>query len=273
MLRTFGWLLLNTVQTLGSFLWTGLCATVAIALWIGTGFRRRTPLALARRIWSPGILWIAGAKLTIERPDGVDWASPHVYVMNHQSMADIPAGFVAVPTPLVFIAKQALQYVPFLGWYMTAMGMIFVDRRAGERAIRSLERAGAQIRAGRSVLAFPEGTRTRDGRVQPFKKGPFVVALQAQVPIVPIAIEGAQRLLPRGGFRFRPAMLRVKLGRPIPTAGLTLADRDALIVRVRHELLALHESIGGAQSDRDRSIADRGAEGSSRAAAAEPAAA
>lgn len=260
MVKDLGWLLLNAAQTLATWLWTGVWITLALLAWVGSGFSRSLPLWLARSVWAPGMYRLIGGQLTVERPEGVDWEQPHVYLMNHQSMADIPAAFMAVPAGLVFIAKQVLQYVPFLGWYMTAMGMVFVDRRAGERAVRSLQRAGAQIRAGRSVLAFPEGTRTPDGRVLPFKKGPFLVALEAGVPIVPMAIVGARELLRPGGYRFRPAAVRVKLGQPIPTAGLQVEDRDELIRLVRTRIIELHLELGGAGGELHTAIAPRAAE-------------
>lgn len=268
MLREPGWLLVNALQAIGLALWTAAWVTVAFFAWIFTGFSRHAPLWLARRCWAPWGLRLLSAKLHVERPSGVAWDQPHVYVMNHQSMADIPAAFAAVPTDLVFIAKHVLQYVPFLGWYMSAMGMIFVDRRAGERAIRSLQRAATQIRAGTSVLAYPEGTRSPDGRIQAFKKGPFQVALQAGVPIIPVAIEGAQHYLPRGGFRLRPATIRVKLGAPIPTQGLTADQLEPLMRRVRDAVIELHRELGGAGGDRNVAIAAKGHEGGRDAAEA-----
>jgi 1-acyl-sn-glycerol-3-phosphate acyltransferase len=114
---------------------------------------------------------------------------------------------------------------------------------------------------------YPKSTRTRDGRVLPFKKGPFVMAIQAGVPIVPVAIEGGSRLLPRSSLRVRPGVVRIKLGAPIPTAGLTQADRDALIKRVRDAIIDLNLAIGGRGGDKGETVAAAGFEGLAQPAA------
>ena len=122
--------------------------------------------------------------------------------MNHQSSLDIVVAFMVLPVNLRFVAKHVLKYVPFLGWYMWATGMIFVHRGRRGAAMGSLVEAAARVRDGASVLVFPEGTRSRDGNVQAFKKGAFVLASQAGVPIVPVAIEGSGRCFPPDGFGF-----------------------------------------------------------------------
>jgi 1-acyl-sn-glycerol-3-phosphate acyltransferase len=183
--------------------------------------------------------------MIVEGGEEIDWSKPHIFICNHQSILDIPVAFVALPCDLRFIAKRALAYVPFLGPYMWATGMIFVDRGAGEKARESVRQAGQRVKDGASVLAFAEGTRSKDGRIHEFKKGAFVVALESQVPIVPVAIDGADAVLPPGGLRVRPGVIRVKIGQPIPTAGLTYEDRDELIHRVREAIIAQHLAIGG----------------------------
>jgi 1-acyl-sn-glycerol-3-phosphate acyltransferase len=192
----------------------------------------------------------------------LDWSKPYIFLMNHQSAMDIPCAFAALPVNIRFIAKHILRYVPFLGWYMAMTGMIFINRSSHREAVKSLERAGQRIRSGKSVLAFPEGTRSRDGLILPFKRGPFVLAIKAQVPIVPVAIEGSLQSLPRGGIWLRRHDLRVKVGQPIETKGLTNKDRDALLRRVRDAIIQLHLEIGGKGGDSE-AIADWGHEGRS----------
>ena len=116
--------------------------------------------------------------------------------------------------PLHFIVKEELRRVPFLGWYIAAMGMIFVDRVARGRAYESVRRAADLIREGRSVVSFPEGTRSRDDSVKPFKPGVFVAAIEAGVPVVPVAILGTGAVLPPGGFRGRAGSDSRDPGRP-----------------------------------------------------------
>jgi 1-acyl-sn-glycerol-3-phosphate acyltransferase len=150
--------------------------------------------------------------------------------------------------------------VPFLGWFMAMTGMIFLNRSNHREAVASLARAGERIRAGKSILVFPEGTRSLDGLILPFKKGPFVLAVAAQVPIVPIAIEGSRRVLPSNSIALRKHPLRVKIGQPIETKGLRNADRDRLLRRVRDAIIQLHHEIGGPDSVPE-AIAERGHEG------------
>ncbi|MCS6900147.1 MAG: lysophospholipid acyltransferase family protein [Myxococcales bacterium] len=238
------WATVNAAQAAFTVGWSALWISAAL----GVTLVSRSPhkaLTMARTIWAPGLLRGAGAKVFVQGGDELDWSAPALFVCNHQSMIDIPTAFVALPCDLRFIAKRELAHIPFLGWYMRATGMVFVERGEGARARQSIRLAGERIRAGASILAFPEGTRSRDGKIHAFKKGAFVVAIEAQVPIVPVAIEGAQRVLPCGGFRVRPGEIRVAIGKPIPTCGLRYEDRDTLIAQVRQALALQHRSIGG----------------------------
>lgn len=169
----------------------------------------------------------------------VEGLGPCVFVANHQSWLDIIAVLVLLPGSVRFVAKRELGRVPLFGPAMRAAGHIEVDRRDLRSAVSAYEEAGRVIRGGFSAMVFPEGTRSRDGRLQPFKKGPFVLAIVAQVPVVPVVILGSHEALPRGSLRPRPVPITVRLGDPIPTAGLAYADRDALSDRVRAAMLAL----------------------------------
>ena len=113
---------------------------------------------------------------------------PYVFVCNHQSYLDIPILFRAIPTNLYFVAKKELRIIPFLGWYMMATGMIFIDRSNRKKSMESLKRSARLINQGKSVLMFPEGTRTFEHQIAPFKKGPFILSKEANVPILPIGI-------------------------------------------------------------------------------------
>lgn len=242
------WAVFNAGQAAFTIGWSAFWISAALGV---TLFSRspKKALTMARTLWAPGLLGGAGARLRVEGGASLDWETPALFVCNHQSMIDIPTAFMALPCELRFIAKRELSMIPFLGWYMRATGMIFVDRGEGEKARQSIRIAGERVRAGASVLAFPEGTRSVDGKIHSFKKGAFVVAIEAQVPIVPVAIEGAQRVLSRGGFRVRPGEIRVRIGDPIPTRGLVYEDRDTLIARVRSALIEQHRAIGGLGGD------------------------
>lgn len=248
-MKHVAWGALNILQALFVSLWSVIWITLSLLSLIVT-FRPNIAFWIAREPWSRGLLWCSGAKIVeIRGGDGIDFTKPHIFVLNHQSMADIPVGFRALPVPLRFVAKKALAHVPFLGWYMWAVGMVFVDRARSVKAIQSLEAAGARIREGANIIAFPEGTRSRDGRVQPFKKGIFMVALKAGVPIVPMAIEGTLTVLPAGGFRPRPNDVRVNIGEPIETTGYTRETLVDLMREVRTQVIELHREIGGQGGD------------------------
>lgn len=236
--------ILNLLQALFLVVWSVLWISIAILATLVT-FNRDLALVLARRTWAPALLKGTGAKVRVHPLPVVDWSKPHIFVMNHQSMLDIPCAFAFIPANLRFVAKHTLKYVPFLGWYMWLTKMVFVNRSDRSQALASLASAGEQIRSGASILAYPEGTRSADGSILPFKKGVFLLAIEAQVPIVPVAIEGSQRVLPPRGFRVRPEDVELKIGEPIPTAGRRQEDRDALVAEVREALCRLHREIGG----------------------------
>ncbi|MDC0714017.1 lysophospholipid acyltransferase family protein [Stigmatella sp. ncwal1] len=253
--------LLNVLQLAFLVVWGVFWISLSGILMVLT-LNGNLPLIMARRIWAPMHWRIAGAHLHVEPLPDIDWSQPHIFLVNHQSAMDIPCAFAALPVNIRFIAKHALQYVPFLGWYMAMTGMIFINRTQRRKAVQSLKQAGERIRAGKSILAFPEGTRSVDGLILPFKKGPFVLAIEAQVPIVPVAIEGSGRALPTGGIRLRRHDIRVKVGEPIETRGLQGTDRDALLRRTRDAIIQLHRELGGPGAV-DEAIAQQGHEGRS----------
>lgn len=186
---------------------------------------------------------MARARLKVEGLEQVDWSQPHVFVANHQSIIDICALFRALPVPLRFVLKQELAKVPFVGWYARAMGMVFIERGTARSAPQRLREAVRMIQAGANVCAFPEGTRSRDGRVGAFKGGAFQVAIEAGVAVVPIAIEGSDAILPAAGFSVRPGTVHLRIGAPLSTAQLSAADRTALARRAHQavaEMLPTH---------------------------------
>lgn len=162
---------------------------------------------------------------------------PAIFMSNHQSQLDPPYLLGAIPTHAVYIAKKELKWVPFIGWAAASAGAIFIDRSNRERAVASLHEAAMKVRGGRNVVIFPEGTRTRTGELLPFKKGGFNLAMDAGVPIVPIAIRGGFRILPKGARRVRPGLYEVRFGAPVDPAAFP--DRDALMAEVRGRIAAL----------------------------------
>ena len=232
------WPLINAFQLGLGGVWTAVWITVALIASAVRG-RQDPGLALARRVWGPGILRIAGVRLAVTGRERIDPARAYFFAANHQSWVDIPALFAALPMPVLFLAKRELERVPLLGRYIGKMGMVFVDRADRLDAVRTVGHAAERLRQGWSVLSFPEATRTRDGRLQRFKTATFAAALEAGVPVVPVALEGAIRVMPRGPLKVRPGLVRIAIGEPIPTEGLTRDDRAELAGRVQREVEAM----------------------------------
>ncbi|MDH5824504.1 lysophospholipid acyltransferase family protein [Luteimonas sp. RD2P54] len=239
--RRWPWLALNGVQLGFTLFWTAGWICLALLLHALSGGARRLPLRMASRCWAPGLLGGAGARLEVEGLERVDWTRRYVLVANHESVIDICALFRAVPVPLHFLLKQEMAQVPFVGWYARAMGMVFIPRDNRRAATASLRRAADLVRGGAILCVFPEGTRSRDGGVAPFKPGAFQAAIDAGAEVLPVALEGAGAVLPpEGAFRVRPGTIRVRFGAPLPLAGASGPyDRQALAERARAAVLAL----------------------------------
>ena len=166
---------------------------------------------------------------------------PVIFMSNHESQLDPPVLIGVLPLPAVYIAKKEVKYIPFVGWAAMVAGVIFIDRRDRERAIRSIHAAAMEIRGGKNVVIFPEGTRSRTGAMLPFKKGGFALAQEAGVPIVPLATVGGFRVLPPGSLRIRPGRYDVVVGEPVDPAAFP--DRDTLAVEVRRRIETLVGSV------------------------------
>lgn len=189
--------------------------------------------------WSRWILRGAGTPLVIDGLERIP-AGPVVYASNHSSMFDIWALAAGMPGSIRFVAKQELARIPLLGPAMTAAGHVTIDRSNRSRAMDAYAEAARRIHAhGASTVVFPEGTRSRTGELLPFKNAPFGLAIAAQVPIVPLYVHATFRIMPKGAWRLRPQPIRVLVGEPIATTGLTLRDRE----RVREQARATVEGL------------------------------
>jgi 1-acyl-sn-glycerol-3-phosphate acyltransferase len=185
----------------------------------------------AGRLWGRVLLWAWGVKVTVR---GGAPAGPAVFAANHASALDIPLMFAYLPVDFRVLHKRSLYLVPLIGWYLYLGGHIGVDRTNPFRARRSLSRAVARIRTGTSLLVFPEGTRNRDATgVAAFKRGSFVLAVEAGVPVVPVSLRGVKTLVPHGLLRLRPGLVRVTLHEPVTTHGLSAEAAADLAERVR----------------------------------------
>ena len=189
-------------------------------------------LHASARQWARGCLWLGGVRLQIEGVEHLPAQGPVVYMSNHQGNFDIPVLFAGLPVQFRWLAKAELFRIPLFGLTMRIAGYIPVERKDRRLAIQSMNLAAQQVAAGTSIMIFPEGTRSPDGTLLPFKKGGFVLALQAQAPIVPIVIDGSAALMIKSSWLIRSGEVRLRIFPAIPTAGLGMKDRDALLAEV-----------------------------------------
>ncbi len=189
----------------------------------------------ARR-WSVRMIKVAAVELRTSGYERVPQDRPVVYVSNHQSWFDIWSLASIVPGQTRFVAKKELARIPVLGRAMQSAGHIYIDRQNRQAAFSAYEAAAAYIKKGMSAVLFPEGTRSRTGELLPFKKGPFVLALAAQVPIVPVYCAGTFTLLPKGSVRLDPHPVAIMFGELIPTEGKGYEDRKELMAITRQAI-------------------------------------
>lgn len=182
------------------------------------------------RGWSRIGLRLAGIKLEVVGAGKVPVDTPVIFMSNHQGYFDIQALFLAIPLRFSWIAKEELFRIPVFGHSMARAGYIPLNRGGdGRRALKSMDAAAAVIRGGRSVVIFPEGTRTFDGALLPFKKGGFLLACKAGVPIVPLTINGSMQINPKNRLEIHPGTIRIHFADPIPTAGAAGKERVRLL--------------------------------------------
>ena len=186
-------------------------------------------------------LTLAGIRIEVIGRENILKGRPAVYAANHRSNIEPPVVFLALKPlfpHLSFLYKAELRRLPVLVWVFDAAGFVPLERANSGQSLPAVDRAAKTLASGRSFVIFPEGTRSRTGELLPFKKGGFIMAIQAQAPVVPVAVSGSSEVLKRGSIVIRPATIRVEFGTPIPTAGLTFADRSELVNTVRAAIAA-----------------------------------
>jgi 1-acyl-sn-glycerol-3-phosphate acyltransferase len=210
---------------------------------LATGTVLAVPLSIrlahwCARTWGRAWVWLAGVRLEVRGLERLDPKRRYVFASNHQSGLDIPVLYAALQQyKLSFLSKRELLWVPFMGWGMSAIGHIGINRDDARSAHASVAKAVEKLRrSGNSLVLFPEGTRSPDGALQQFKTGAFRLAIDTGVDIVPVAISGASRVLTKNSSIYRPGKVTVSLGNPIPTQGATRADKQDLAQRVRSQV-------------------------------------
>ncbi len=227
---------------IGVGLTTAVLGTTAAVV----GFVSQRGAARIAHLWGRLCLRLAGVPVEVEGIDHIESGERYVIMANHESSLDIVVLLTAVPASveLRFLAKKSLFAIPFLGWAMTSAGFIPVDRADRSTAAATLSQTLDEVARGGSPLVFPEETWTTDGRLLPFARGGFLVALKSGLPILPVGLEGPRLVLPPNEGIVRPQTVTVRVGEPISTAGLGVSRRRDLMARTRREIDRLRGSSG-----------------------------
>ena len=184
----------------------------------------------AARNWAKWILWATGVKVRFQGLENLSLDSPQIVVGNHQSWYDVFSLAAELPVRYRFVAKKELGSIPIFGKAWKQCGHVSVDRGNREAAIEAMDQAWREVREEKlTMVLFPEGTRSPDGRLKAFKKGAFVLAVQGQVPLVPVAILGSRQIMGKGDLGMKSGEILVKIGDPIQTEGATIRDRNRLM--------------------------------------------
>jgi len=199
--------------------------------------------------WAKVILKVCGARVAIEGIENIRKDQPRIYMANHTSYFDIFALLSALPVDFKFIVKQELMRLPIFGPAMRRAGYIGIEREDPRKALRSMQEAAERIRKGASVLIFPEGTRSEDGLLHPFKPGGFHLALRSGCDIVPITITGSREIVPKGSLRIQKGTIRMVVGKEISLAGQTKKNMGRVMEQVRNAMAdqltaSRHQRVG-----------------------------
>jgi len=243
MISFFRTILLYVTALFGT---TILGLTVIIAALLGVKDKPGGLFDKVPRLWSSLVLWAAGVKVRVHGLENLKSGEPHIFASNHVSWFDVPALAKILPR-YKFVAKAELFKVPIFGSGMRSVGMIEIQRDNRKAAFGAYELAAEKIRSGNSVVVFPEGTRGRAYPLRPFKKGPFVLAIAAGVPIVPIIVHGTIEIMQKGSLWVDPGTIDVHLLEPVSTTGVDYDHREALMQTVRTRMAEAMSRLYGVE--------------------------
>ncbi len=210
-------------------------------LWDASGGQQH----LVARAWARVLLRVALSPVTVEHGERLRGMGTAVFASNHLSYYDTPVLFAKLPFQFRILAKASLWKIPFIGWYLQRSGQVPIDQSSARAGVTSLGRGIKTLEAGLPLVIFPEGGRTADGALQPMVAGAAWMAIKAQVPLVPLTLIGTYELLPIHVYALRPRPLKLVVGEPISTAGLTTRDAERLTEQLRNEI---HRTYVAAQS-------------------------
>lgn len=189
------------------------------------------------RLWARALLHAAGVDLRTENIERIDPSQRYILVGNHYSYLDIPCILAAVPQPIRFMAKISLFKIPIFGWALSRAGFIPIDRKNRRTAVKSFDLAADRIRKGNTIVIFPEEGRSRHREMKDFQRGAFLLAIKSGRTIVPVALDSTYDVWPVGSFwNIKPGRVTLRVGTPIPTAGLTVREKDRLLTGSREQI-------------------------------------
>ncbi len=223
----------NLYLVIGTLFW----AIVAIVFGLVRPHGRGT--SFVARTWSRGLLFCAWLRVESRFETPLDPNARYVYMANHQSLFDIPVLLATLPGQTRFLAKKSLFQIPVFGWAMSLAGFIPVDRRDRSTARDMFAEATSRLRTGMSLLVFPEETRSLDGKLHPFHRGGFLLALKSGLPIVPVGVRGTFEVQSPSSFAIHPRRIEVHYGSPMPTDGVEVSGKRTLVTLVRTRVAEL----------------------------------
>ena len=227
------WIIFNAA------IWTSFFGLLGIFASVFESNKGKT-LGHCARLWGKFILFFTGVRYSVKGLDNLDPKGAYIFACNHASGYDVPLAFAGLPYWLISIAKIELKSVFILGWVMETAGHIFVDRKRSENAIASLEKAKESlINNPRSILLFPEGTRTMDGELGFFKRGGLMLSLDTGIPIVPVGLVGTFEMLKKGTWSFKNQPLEIRIGNPIHPKTFSNDSKNSLAKYVKSQVHAL----------------------------------
>ncbi|MBE7159250.1 MAG: 1-acyl-sn-glycerol-3-phosphate acyltransferase, partial [Rhodospirillales bacterium] len=196
------------------------------------------------RQWARVLLRLALSPVTVENPERLRGLGPAVFAANHLSYYDTPVLFAKLPFQFRILAKASLWKLPFIGWYLQRSGQVPIDQSSARAGVASLGRGAKTLESGLPLMVFPEGGRTENGALQPMAAGAAWMAIKAQVPLVPLTLVGTYELLPIHVYALHPRPLKLVVGRPISTTGMSTREAEALTKRLHDEIYRTYTATG-----------------------------
>jgi 1-acyl-sn-glycerol-3-phosphate acyltransferase len=194
-------------------------------------------------LWAKILLFICDTKVKVIGKENLLLGKPQIFMANHQSDFDILIALAYIPVQFRWIAKKELFNIPIFGAAMRSAGYIEIDRHNREKALQSLDEAALRIRKGKSIMTFPEGTRSRDGEIKAFKQGAFHLAIKTGVPIVPVSIIGSGQIMPKRSVKIKSGQIKLVIGEPIEVKSFDIEKRQELIKKVRDTIIKNYDNV------------------------------